>query len=100
MTELLVECPECGKRSIVQRNPDRYQCLSCSFSKDLAEGKQQKLPNDLLWVVLMAGAIAFLLTWAQVDLFDDSSESDKEARGLAPIPALALNPLQTFNRQG
>lgn len=30
-----VECPKCGKRSIVRRSADLFECLNCSFHKEL-----------------------------------------------------------------
>ncbi len=37
MLDLPVECPKCGKRTIIQRGPDLYQCLSCDFTRDFSE---------------------------------------------------------------
>ncbi|MDY7021597.1 MAG: hypothetical protein SWJ54_09575 [Cyanobacteriota bacterium] len=34
-----VECPKCGKHTIVQRNPDVFQCLNCDFQRDLSRGQ-------------------------------------------------------------
>lgn len=31
----LVECPNCGKRSLLERQQDLYQCLNCDFRRDL-----------------------------------------------------------------
>ncbi len=31
-----VECPKCGKHTIVKQNDHLYRCLNCSFEKDLA----------------------------------------------------------------
>jgi ribosomal protein S27AE len=32
---LAVECPKCGKRSIVERSPNRFDCLNCNFHRAL-----------------------------------------------------------------
>lgn len=32
---LAVECPKCGKHSIVERSPNRFDCLNCNFHKAL-----------------------------------------------------------------
>jgi hypothetical protein len=32
---LAVECPKCGKHSIVERSPNRFDCLNCNFYKAL-----------------------------------------------------------------
>ncbi|MEB3280017.1 MAG: hypothetical protein VKK42_13975 [Lyngbya sp.] len=34
-----VECPRCGKRTIVQRNPDVFQCLNCDFQRDFSRSQ-------------------------------------------------------------
>ena len=30
-----VECPKCGKHSIVKRSPNTFNCLNCNFHKEL-----------------------------------------------------------------
>lgn len=34
-----VECPRCGKQTIVQRNPDTFQCLNCDFQRDFSRSQ-------------------------------------------------------------
>ncbi|MCG5056988.1 MAG: hypothetical protein KA714_02985 [Limnoraphis sp. WC205] len=29
-----VECPKCGKGTIVQQHPDVFRCLNCDFKRD------------------------------------------------------------------
>jgi hypothetical protein len=36
MTQPGLECPQCGKHSLVQRTSDVYVCLNCNFKKDFA----------------------------------------------------------------
>lgn len=31
------ECPNCGKKGLIQRHDELYQCLVCDFKRDLAE---------------------------------------------------------------
>lgn len=31
-----LECPRCGKRTLVQKSQNRYQCLWCHFQRDLS----------------------------------------------------------------
>ncbi len=35
----VVECPKCGKRTIVQRNPDVFLCLNCDFQRDFSRSQ-------------------------------------------------------------
>lgn len=42
MTQPGLECPQCGKHSLVQRTNDVYLCLSCNFKKDLAAPPPKK----------------------------------------------------------
>ncbi|MEO1623098.1 MAG: hypothetical protein AAFU53_18960 [Cyanobacteria bacterium J06632_3] len=30
-----VECPKCGKHTIIKQDDHHYRCLNCSFEKDL-----------------------------------------------------------------
>lgn len=31
-----LECPKCGKHTIIQRSNDLFQCLNCDFVRDLS----------------------------------------------------------------
>lgn len=31
-----LECPKCGKHTIIQRNHDLFQCLNCDFMRDFS----------------------------------------------------------------
>jgi hypothetical protein len=42
MTQPGLECPQCGKHSLVQRTNDVYLCLNCNFKKDLAAPPPKK----------------------------------------------------------
>ncbi|MEL7037342.1 MAG: hypothetical protein AAFO04_17235 [Cyanobacteria bacterium J06592_8] len=42
-----VECPKCGKHTIVQRNPDVFQCLNCDFQRDLSRGQYKDKSKSL-----------------------------------------------------
>ncbi len=32
-----VECPKCGKHTVVRRNGDMFQCLNCDFRRDFSK---------------------------------------------------------------
>lgn len=56
-----IECPKCGKKTLIQRKNDLYQCLDCDFRKDFSEPPPPKLDaQTVLWYLLIA-AISFLL---------------------------------------
>ena len=38
-----LECPKCGKHSIVQHKSDVYCCLNCGFRRDLSHGNLEGL---------------------------------------------------------
>ena len=45
MTDV-IECPKCGKNTLVQCHADLYHCISCDFEKDLSEKPQdQNVPD-------------------------------------------------------
>ena len=31
-----IECPKCGKHTVVKRSPNHFDCLNCSFQKSLS----------------------------------------------------------------
>lgn len=63
----ITECPNCGKKGLVQRGNDVFQCLSCNFSRDLSKSEQG---NDVSWILIFGLFLAFLLKILQV--FDSS----------------------------
>jgi DNA-directed RNA polymerase subunit RPC12/RpoP len=42
MTQSGIECPQCGKHSLIQRTNDVYVCLHCNFKKDFAAPPPKK----------------------------------------------------------
>ena len=45
-TPALVECPRCGKHTIVQSREGVYQCLHCDFKRDLNEASRDASAAD------------------------------------------------------
>lgn len=43
-----LECPKCGKQTIVQRDRDVYRCISCGFRRDLSESPLTKFAEAIL----------------------------------------------------
>lgn len=41
-----IECPKCGKHTVVQRSETVFQCISCDFKRDLAKEFKQNKNND------------------------------------------------------
>jgi len=37
-----IECPKCGKRTVIKRREDLFECLNCEFRRDFS--KSQKKP--------------------------------------------------------
>ncbi|HIK30116.1 MAG TPA: hypothetical protein IGS17_15185 [Oscillatoriales cyanobacterium M59_W2019_021] len=62
MTNCGIECPECGKNSVVPKNSGstEYVCLSCKFKKNSNPPPPKKEPPKLSSVAFF-GAIAFLI---------------------------------------
>jgi hypothetical protein len=61
----VVECPKCGKRSIVSLSSTLYHCLSCDFKRDLSSYSTKRSANQefpLLLVVIVITLIAVLST--------------------------------------
>lgn len=62
MTEV-TECPQCGKKGLVKRNADLFQCLCCEFKRDFNEHKVSSTSNDGLILIMLAiaGLLVLLL---------------------------------------
>lgn len=59
-----LECPKCGKHSVVRHQETRYVCLSCSWEKDLSEKSKESLEKgdrSLSFILLMATALVLAL---------------------------------------
>lgn len=63
---VVAECPKCGKKALVQRNNDQYECMWCDFRKDFSESKQTSssaddvLPMLVLVVIVLLFALQFI----------------------------------------
>ena len=54
-------CPRCGKRSLAKVSEHRYDCLWCSFSRDLSRGRLTgQTDPGIVVVVLIAIAITLM----------------------------------------
>jgi hypothetical protein len=49
-----VECPNCGKDSLIQRSENLYQRLSCDFRKDFSFLSFGKILLSFLAVIIVA----------------------------------------------
>jgi hypothetical protein len=64
-----VECPACGKKAVVQRQDNVYQCLNCDFKKDFSEpptsNESDKSENPVFWLSVIVSIVALLLVQAR-----------------------------------
>lgn len=81
----ITECPNCGKKGLVQRGNDLFQCLSCNFSRDLSEAESG---NDISWVLIAGLGVALLLKVVQV--FDSSQVPNYNSPNRAAIAPQVL----------
>jgi rubredoxin len=51
-----LECPRCGRHSVVLHGESRYVCLACGWERDAAEG--EGLP---FWLLIPAVVLALIL---------------------------------------
>lgn len=56
-----VECPKCGKKTVVQTKEDLYQCISCNFERDFSEADQFESDHSFFWAGAIAALFAFLI---------------------------------------
>jgi ribosomal protein S27AE len=48
ITTQTLECPKCGKHTIVQHHDGIYQCLNCDFNKDINHQEPTGFGGELL----------------------------------------------------
>lgn len=58
-----VECPKCGKLTIVSQPDNSYRCLSCDFHRDFSKDKKRKgsKSGGVLPLALSAAGLLLLL---------------------------------------
>ncbi|PPT11252.1 hypothetical protein CKA32_002088 [Geitlerinema sp. FC II] len=54
-----LECPKCGRHTIVRSSETQWSCINCDFSRDLQHDRDESL-NWLLVLGLVAMAIVFV----------------------------------------
>ena len=60
----IVECPNCGKKSVVHRGNNIYECLACDFKRDLSKQGERKADAMIFWPTAIAAVIAFYILQA------------------------------------
>lgn len=75
----LMECPECGRNSLVKHSANVYQCLNCHFRRDLSDSLNSQ--SSLMFIVFLTIAILLAAT----------------ARPAPPISPPASQPPQPFS---
>lgn len=58
-----LECPKCGKRSVVSHQAGVYSCLNCDFERDLNFSTEGETEPDGIGKLIFACA-GFLITFA------------------------------------
>ena len=62
----LPECPSCGRKTLVVRSPDLYQCILCDFKRDLSKADKRSANTELPWIL-------FIVFFVLVVFLSDSS---------------------------
>ncbi len=65
----LMDCPNCGRKCLVRQNNDIYQCLCCSFRRNLSE---PSLDNVFIWVIFAFVVVTLLFGGLQTEEHNDS----------------------------
>lgn len=76
-----IECPKCGKQSVVQRKEDLYQCLSCDFKRDFSKPPKPKSNNGIFWATIIA-AITTLFFLEVTNTYSPSNSPTFEPQSL------------------
>ena len=56
-----IECPRCGKHSIVKQGNTDYHCLNCGFHRDTTRHQLGGEPGGFIVAILVSALIILLL---------------------------------------
>ncbi|MEB3211219.1 MAG: hypothetical protein VKL39_07685 [Leptolyngbyaceae bacterium] len=56
-----VECPECGRHTIVELSPNIYHCINCNFERNLSEDDHEEKEGNALPILAVIGTILLIL---------------------------------------
>lgn len=60
-TKDALECPTCGKKVFIQREPDLYVCLACDHKKDLSQKDSKSADDSPAWIAALIFIILIVL---------------------------------------
>lgn len=72
-TTFTLECPKCGKKSLVKRQDDLYQCLSCDFKKDFNQPEANSVGSIIAAIVVL---ILLLVTIGELRATSSCASND------------------------
>lgn len=73
-----IECPKCGKHTIVKRSETLFQCICCDFKRDLEEKSQadgENSENSWLNLLLTFLLIFVVFTLATASTFPETQKN-------------------------
>lgn len=86
-----VECPACGKRTVVQREDNIYQCLNCDFKKDFSEPplaiQSEKSENPFFWTSVILTLVALLFLQARHSTANNANLEIRSSQSQLIAPA-------------
>ncbi|MEL6224317.1 MAG: hypothetical protein AAFR31_16910 [Cyanobacteria bacterium J06627_8] len=56
-----VECPKCGRHTIVELSPNIYHCINCNFERDLTHEPDDRKEGNSLPIVAIIGTILLMI---------------------------------------
>jgi transcription elongation factor Elf1 len=56
-----LECPKCGKHTIVQRKENLYCCINCDFKRDLDQSTQKSEADPFMSLLITLLTVVLLL---------------------------------------
>lgn len=74
-----IECPQCGRISLIQRNENLYQCLACNFRKDFSFLDFGKLMIAFFAVILVAFLTKHAYEFGEVEPIQQSYQAAPKA---------------------
>jgi len=74
-----IECPNCGKKTVIQSQEGVYRCLSCDFERDFAEGPQIGSGHSFFWTSVVAAFLAFFVLQASRYIASYTPDADYQS---------------------
>ncbi|MGC9505014.1 hypothetical protein [Baaleninema sp.] len=80
-----IECPKCGRYTIVRQSETEWSCLNCNFSRDLKHNQEESI--DWLFVLGLIAIALVLVNELSRPPIRVRPASDDQSAAVVPTPS-------------